>query len=583
MNSFTQLFVYARSQRYAIFLATLCSVLNTLFDILPEILIGVALNVVVKGQYSVLASWGIIDVKMQLVVVGIATFLIWGLESLFQYFHTVLWRSLAQRIQHELRLIAYVHLQSMPMAYYEQKPTGVLIAMLNDDINQLERFFDEGMHQFIYLIVSSVVAMSIFWYLSPLIAVLALLPLPCIFFMAFFFQKKLGDRYLKVRESASAVASRLVNNITGIATIKSYTAYDYERKRLERDSKAYQNANMDAITLSAAFIPAVRMAIVFGFMFTLVLGGWYVVDGYLEVGGYSVLVFQTQRLLWPFTELAYMTDFYGRAMASSRRVFELLREPTETGGTHHLIPAQVKGALTFHDVSFIYPDGTWIFDKFNLAIAPATTVAFVGVTGSGKSTIIKLLLRFYEPSEGRILLDDVDITTIALQDLREVIGLVSQDVFLFEGTIQENIAYGTFDATYEQVVEAAKLAEAHDFIEQLPEGYCTVIGERGQKLSGGQRQRISIARAVLKNAPILIFDEATSALDYETEAAVQRSLAKITKNHTVIMIAHRLSTIRAATTIFVMSEGGIVESGTHDELLRKGGTYHALWHIQTGE
>lgn len=583
MNSFSQLFVYARSQRRASVLATLCSALNTLFDILPEILIGIAVNVVVKGQHSVLAAYGIVDVKMQLVALGIATFVVWGFESLFQYFHTVLWRTVAQEIQHELRVKAYSHVQNVPMAYYEQQPTGSLIAMLNDDINQLERFFDEGMHQFIYIVVSSVVAIGIFWYLSPTIALLALLPLPCIFFMAFFFQKILAQRYLKVREYASAVASRLVNNITGIATIKSYTAQEYERKRLERDSKAYHDASLHAIHVSAAFIPLVRMAIVIGFMFTLVLGGWYVVDGLLDVGGYSVLVFQTQRLLWPFTELAYLTDFYSRAMGAAQRVFKLLQEPLEATGSGGKLPQPVKGAVTFDEVSFEYPDGTWIFEKFSLTVQPGTTVAFVGATGSGKSTIIRLLLRFYEPYEGRILLDGVDIKTLDPNEVRKAMALVSQDVFLFAGTIQENIMYGSFNASYDAMVHAATLAEAHDFIIQLPDGYDTMIGERGQKLSGGQRQRISIARAVLKNAPILIFDEATSALDYETEAAIQRSMAKITKNHTVIMIAHRLPTIRHATVIYVMSEGGIVESGTHDELLRKGGVYSSLWHIQTGE
>src|SRR5579885_1588599 len=556
MAPLIRLFIYAKAFRVRVILATICSVLNTCFDILPEVLIGIAVNVVVQGNHSWLAMLGISDVRTQLLLLGVLTFVIWSLESLFQYFYAVLWRNVAQSLQHQLRVDAYTHMQKLPMTFYEDKPTGALLSLLNDDINQLERFLDNGAHQFIYFATSTIVACAIFLYLSPILALFVLIPLPFVFFVTFFFQKKLSSRYMGVRERAADLASLLVNNITGIAVIKSYTTQDYEAGRLAQDSAQYRDASKSAIKLSAAFIPLVRMIIVIGFIFTIVLGGWRVLDGYLDVGSYSLLVFQTQRVLWPFTELAQMTDLYGRAMASTNRVLNLLSEPKEkVSGTRHLPLNEVKGRVELEHVSFSYPNGIEIFDNLSLTIEPATTVAFVGTTGSGKSTIIKLLLRFYDPTKGRILLDGIDITTINPNDVRRAIGLVSQDVFLFSGTVIEN----------------------------LPDGYDTVIGERGIKLSGGQRQRLSIARAVLKDSPILIFDEATSAVDNETEVAIQHSLKKITADHTVIMIAHRLSTVREADNIFVVGQGGILESGTHEELIAQNGVYSYLWDVQTGE
>src|SRR5579885_734366 len=584
MAPLIRLFIYAKAFRVRVILATICSVLNTCFDILPEVLIGIAVNVVVQGNHSWLAMLGISDVRTQLLLLGVLTFVIWSLESLFQYFYAVLWRNVAQSLQHQLRVDAYTHMQKLPMTFYEDKPTGALLSLLNDDINQLERFLDNGAHQFIYFATSTIVACAIFLYLSPILALFVLIPLPFVFFVTFFFQKKLSSRYMGVRERAADLASLLVNNITGIAVIKSYTTQDYEAGRLAQDSAQYRDASKSAIKLSAAFIPLVRMIIVIGFIFTIVLGGWRVLDGYLDVGSYSLLVFQTQRVLWPFTELAQMTDLYGRAMASTNRVLNLLSEPKEkVSGTRHLPLNEVKGRVELEHVSFSYPNGIEIFDNLSLTIEPATTVAFVGTTGSGKSTIIKLLLRFYDPTKGRILLDGIDITTINPNDVRRAIGLVSQDVFLFSGTVRENIVYGTFDASLDKIINEAKVAEAHEFIENLPDGYDTVIGERGIKLSGGQRQRLSIARAVLKDSPILIFDEATSAVDNETEVAIQHSLKKITADHTVIMIAHRLSTVREADNIFVVGQGGILESGTHEELIAQNGVYSYLWDVQTGE
>jgi ATP-binding cassette subfamily B protein len=328
--------------------------------------------------------------------------------------------------------------------------------------------------------------------------------------------------------------------------------------------------------------------ILVGFTVTLVYGGHLALEGVLAVGAYGLLVFLTQRLLWPFTRIGAVLDLYQRAMASTRRVLDLLDvDPRIVDGPRSLAKAEVRGEVRFTDVHFAYGDGPAVLAGLELECPAGRTTAIVGATGSGKSTIVKLLLRLYESDRedaGRISLDNVDIRELRLADLRSAIALVSQDVYLFDGTVRENIAYGGDEgADLDRVIAAARLAEAHAFIERLPRGYDTVVGERGQKLSGGQRQRIAMARAILKDAPILVLDEATSSVDNETEAAMQRSLAKVCEGRTTIVIAHRLSTVRHADAIHVLEAGRVAEQGTHDALVAGEGLYARLWGVQTGE
>ncbi|MDA0866490.1 MAG: ABC transporter ATP-binding protein, partial [Cyanobacteria bacterium] len=389
--------------------------------------------------------------------------------------------------------------------------------------------------------------------------------------------------YGEVRERVSVLNSRLSNNLSGILTIKSFTAETYETERVRQDSEQYRLSNRKAIALSAAFIPLIRILILIGFTATLIYGGLLAVAGDLAVGTYSVLVFLTQRLLWPLTRLGDTLDQYQRAMASTQRALDLLDTPiTLHPGQQRLPVSNIQGDIRFEDVTFAYRDRAPVVEHLTLKVPAGQTIAIVGSTGSGKSTLVKLLLRFYEVDGGRITLDGLDLRELDPGDLRQAVGLVSQDVFLFHGTVADNIAYGSFGATVSQIEQAARIAEAHDFIAMLPQGYDTIVGERGQKLSGGQRQRLAIARAVLKDPPILVLDEATSAVDNETEAAIQRSLEKITQDRTTIAIAHRLSTIRNADCIYVMEQGQLVESGTHEALLERNGLYTSLWQVQMG-
>ncbi|MEE9320001.1 MAG: ABC transporter ATP-binding protein [Granulosicoccus sp.] len=582
-SALMRLLRYARGYRRRIVLASACSGLNTFFDVMPEILIGIAIDVVVNREASFLSGIGFESPQSQIIMLGFLTFVIWAGESLFQYLYLILWRNLAQDLQADLRQDAYDQVQHQDMGFFESRSSGELTAILNDDVNQLERFLDVGANDILQVFVSVTLIGSVFFFVSPSIALLAITPIPVIVWGAFFFMRRATPLYADVRAQVGSLASRLGNNIGGMATIKSFTAESRESARLRGASEAYVSANRKAIRVSSAFVPLIRMAILVGFLATFVLGGLRALDGTLNVGAYGMLVFLTQRLLWPLTRLAQTVDLYERAMASTRRILGLIEYGTQVRDTGRDVlatddPAQVE----FDSVRFVYPGTNAGVDNVNLVINAGTTVALVGTTGSGKSTLIKLLLRFYPVGSGSIMLNGKSIDTLSLKSLRGTIGLVSQDVFLFDGSVRDNIAYGDPQADDQAIREAAKAAEAFEFIEALPDKFETMVGERGVKLSGGQRQRLSLARAILKNPPVLILDEATSAVDNETEAAIQRSLTIISRQRTVLIVAHRLSTIVAADEIIVLGNGRIVERGTHAELLQTGGHYARQWEVQTG-
>ncbi|MBD2311800.1 ABC transporter ATP-binding protein [Desertifilum sp. FACHB-1129] len=578
-----RLIEYSQPYRVQVRLAILASIFNKIFDLAPPALIGAAVDVVVQQENSWLAQFGIQDTYTQLAILSGLSAIIWIFESGFEYGYARLWRNLAQSIQHRLRLDAYQHLQELELGYFEERSTGGLMSILSDDINQLERFLDIGANEILQVLTTVIVIGGAFFILAPNVAWSAIAPMPFIIWGSIVFQRFLAPRYATIREKVGLLNGRLSNNLSGITTIKSFTAEEYELRRVAEDSQAYRQSNRKAIAYSAAFVPLIRMIILVGFISILLFGGIETVEGRLSVGTYSVLVFLTQRLLWPLTRLGDTLDQYQRAMASTNRVMHLLDTPINipTGETR-LPVSQVRGELEFQNVTFAYQGRKNIVENLSLRIPQGKTIGIVGSTGSGKSTLVKLILRFYEVQSGQVTLDGIDINQLHLQDLRRCIGLVSQDVFLFHGTVAENIAYGTFDATEAEIIHAAKIAEAHEFIQQLPQGYETIVGERGQKLSGGQRQRLAIARAILKDPPILILDEATSAVDNETEAAIARSLERITQNRTTIAIAHRLSTIRNADCIYVMEYGKLIESGRHEELIEKQGIYNSLWQMQIG-
>lgn len=575
---------YAAPHRGRMVWATVLTVLNKIFDVAPEILIGFAVDVVVQDQNSYVAQLtGIEDRWQQLVFLGVLNVVIWLLESATEYGYSLMWRNLAQTVEHEARMDAYAHVQRLELTHFEETNTGGLMSILNDDVNQLERFLDTGAKDIIQTIVNVVLVGIVFLIISPVLMVLAFAPIPVILWGSFRYQRRLEPKYREVRSRVGDLSASLANNLGGIATIKAFTAEEREIDRIGAESDAYRLANREAIRFSSAFVPLIRIAILIGFTCTLLVGGRAALNGSLEVGMYSILVFMTQRLLWPLTRLGETFDLYQRAMASTRRILDLLAiDPEIVPGTRSL-PRPVRGEIRFEHVDFAYGAGPGVLHGINLHVPAGETHAVVGPTGSGKSTVVKLLLRFYDPTAGRVTVDGVDIRELAFTELRGAMGFVGQDVFLFDGTVRENIAYGRPDATDDEVEDAARLAEATEFISRLPEGFGTRVGERGQKLSGGQRQRISIARAILRDPAVLVLDEATSSVDNETEAAIQRSMQVVSRGRTTLVIAHRLSTIRGAHRIHVLEAGRVTESGTHEELIDSGGLYAALWRVQTGE
>jgi len=537
-----RLLSHLRHHRSIVLLASLCSVLNKVWDLAPPVLIGMAIDVVAAREDSFLAQMGYPDVYDQLYILTGFTVVIWVLESMFQYFYAVLWRNLAQTAQHELRMSAYTHIQDLEMQWYSEQSTGGLMAIMNDDVNQLERFLDQGATDLLHVATTIIVVGAIMISVAPEVALLAILPVPIIVTGSFIYQRKIGVRYTKVRGKVADLNALLNNNLHGITTIKSFTAENREVERVSEASTSYRDANKEAIRLSASFVPIIRMAILFAFTANMLVGGWFALDGRISLGAYSVIVFITQRLLWPLTRLGETFDLYQRAMASTSRVLDLL--DTEIGiveGETRLDSA--RGEIEFSDVGFSYPNREVVLNDVDLTVPAGKTVGLVGSTGSGKTTLVRLLLRFHDPDTGIVTLDGHDVRELTLESLRGSIALVSQTTTLFPGSVRENVRYGDPDADEQAVIEAARIAEALSFIEDLPDGWDTDIGEGGHRLSGGQRQRIAIARAVLKDAPVLVLDEATSNVDNETEAALKRSIERISVGRTTLIIAHRLSTV----------------------------------------
>ena len=585
VGPFRRLLSHMQGHKKTIRLASLCSVTNKIWDLAPPLLIGLAVDVVVLQEDSFLAGIGFKDPWNQLILLSVLTFVIWGLESLFEYFYGVLWRNLAQTVQHELRLDTFNHVQKQGMGWFDERQKGDILAILNDDINQLERFLDKGANDLLQVSTTVIVVGAVFLFISWEVAMLAILPIPLIVWGSFKYQRSLEPKYAEVRDAAGKMNALLENDLSGMSTIQSFTSEDIEVARVGALSEAYRQANKKAIRLSAAFTPLIRMAILCGFTATLLLGGWYTLEGVLAVGAYSVLVFMTQRLLWPLTRLGETFDLYQRAMASSTRVLDVLTSEIEIsqGDFEPEKEAIVKSDIEFQNIDFAYTNRDNTFTKLSLEIMAGKTTGIVGSTGAGKTTLTRLLLRFAQPNSGSIVWGGAPIDDWSLTHLRSSIALVEQHITLFPTSILENIRYGDATATDEQVFRAADAAEVSEFVNSLPDGWGTMVGEGGYRLSGGQRQRLAIARAVLKDAPLLILDEATSAVDNETEAALQRSIELVSKDRTTVIIAHRLSTIRNADTILVMDNGQIAESGNHDELIAIGGIYRNLWAVQTGQ
>lgn len=572
------------SKRHSRFKMSAYSLASTATSLVAPVTLGLMVGVTIAGPIGFLAKLGLKTALSQLVAFGVFFLGCEAIELTLEHKANKEWHEFATEIEDALRVKTFEHLERLDMAYIEGTSTDQLRSVIHDDVMHIQRFLETVPHSSIHKATTFVAGGAFLLFISPASFLLALTAAPVCLFLSRRFRGQLGERYREQASAESRTGQEISNSLSGMATIKSFTAEDFELRRVVGSSDQQRIASNSAQRLSSVYANLIRYSITAGISLPMIYTGAMVISGTLSPTFYMLLIFLLPRLVSSMSGLDHDYDLYLNAAAAADRLTQLLRvQPSIHGGSTHLVAGEVRGDLRFEDLTFGYGDATDIFEDFTLHIPMNQTVAFVGVTGSGKSTLVKLLLRFYDIEEGQIFLDDTDIRELDLHDLRRVIAFVSQEVFLFQGTIYENISYGRPEASRDEVIEAARGAGVLDFIMETPNGFDTIVGERGVNLSGGQRQRISIARALLKNAPILVLDEATSSVDNETEALIQRAISRIAKDRTVILIAHRLSTVRHADRINVLERGRIVEAGTHEELLDRGGVYASLWKLQTGE
>jgi len=542
-------------------------------------------SVLIAGPSATLASLGAVTLSGQVWLLGLLGLAACAMFSGVWYVGGVMWRDLSRNVVHEWRCNMYHHVQRAELGRLEQQRTTQVARVLTEDIDQFGRFLSNQANYLVRVGTTLALLVAVFVIVAPEIAWIALLPIPVVAWLSFDYQERIAPRFAAVGRDSSLLASQIINNLEASATIKSFGAEVFEVERIRRLSAALGTTARAVDVRTTAYSQSVLGLSMMGLVGVYLVGGQFVLAGVIFIAAYNTVIRLPQLLNFQLPGLGEAVEQYQKTVAALGRVLalgELPIEPTVEGLS--LDRAVVRGEIVFEQVSFAYRGRPLALRNLSLRIEARATTAIVGATGSGKTTIAKLLLRLEETAAGRILLDGVDIRQLRLYDLRSAFGFVGQDPFLFDGTISENIGYGSFDPDADKIAAAARLADADGFITALPERYETRVGERGVALSGGQRQRISLARAIYKDAPVLVLDEATSAVDNETEAAIQRALADFAEDRTMVVIAHRLSTIRHARWIYVLGEGGVVhEEGRHDDLVARGGLYTRLWQLQIGE
>jgi len=598
---------YGRGERVRFGVGGFASIVSTLMELVPAFLLGVAIDSFFgQGRNFRLPfvpdAWLPSDPLSQfLLLIG----LLGGshvLGAALGWVNSWAWNGFSQHFQHSVRVDAYDAMQRRELAFFDDRQTGEVMSILNNDVNQLEGFLTNSLNQGIGIVFRvggmGLAMLLINWRLG----IVPTLIIPALGLASYVFVKRIHPKYQEVRSSVGKLNSQLENNLGGIEVVKSYTTESVETDRVEATSQDYLDAQWDAITTRIAFWPTLRLVTAAGYTATFLVGGYWVMVNQgilttplpffngpgLTAGILVTFLSYSRRFVYPMRQFGQIVNDYQYAEAAGERIVGLLdTEPGVTDAPDAVELTDVEGRVEYDDVAFTYQseDGEdeQVLDGVSFSVEPGEMVGLVGPTGAGKTTLMKLLLRLYDVDGGAVRIDGQDVRDVTLQSLRESVGYVSQEPYLFYGTVRENIGYGVQDVDDADVREAAKVAGAHEFIVDLPEGYDTKVGERGVKLSGGQRQRVSIARAVLKDPDVLVLDEATSHVDNETEAVIQNSLGDLIADRTAFAIAHRLSTVRDADTILVLDDGELVEQGSHEDLLARDDLYATLWRVQVGE
>ena len=571
---------FARPHARRILLGLAANAGARFFDLLPMILVGRVVDTV-----SVALRDGQALASSDFLWAGLLVLGTFAGLAVFQSVSDYTLDSAAQKIRHDLRVELYTHVQRLDVSYFESRQTGDIMAVLAGDVDNLERFFSDTSTSIVRLFITFTGIYGILFWLDWHLALLLFAPMPIAIWAVRFFATRVSPQYRKARKAVGDINAILENNLQGMHVIQAYSAQDHQTGRIRQRSEEYCDAAVRAALERSRFVPLLYGVAGMGYALLIGVGGWMTFSGIgPSVGDFTTFVLLAMRLILPLFVFGMLINQIQQSEASAQRITEIF--DTAPTVRDEAAAAPLQGALErveVRDMCFAYPDRGKVLCGIDLTLERGRVLGVVGPTGAGKSSLAKLMLRYYDPMGGEILVNGRPLASVPLDSWRGRIGYVSQEAYLFHGTVAENIRLGSPTATDDDVRRAARLAGAAEFIEALPDGYGTLVGDRGMKLSGGQRQRISLARAILRDPEFLILDEATASVDTRTEEVIQNNLKELRGDRITLAIAHRLSTVRQCDEIVVIVDGVIVERGTHSELVGAGGVYAGLWQVQSGE
>lgn len=576
LTTFGRLISFLRPHWKTVTLGLTALIAVTLIDLTPQLCIKYIVDVLIQNKQNLPE---VVRLHKLAQICGLMLFL-HILMAFLNRTRAFVMHVLGEKFILDLRRTMYSHLQKMSLTYYETRQTGEIMSRVTNDSEVVEEFVTHAADTLADLLKVVSIMIILFW-LSPRLAVAALIPVPILGFITYKYSRKVRGFYRASRERLADMNSRLQDNLSGIRVIKSFAREDHEYGRFAREAEDFYDMRVNVIRLWTIFMPITGLTVAVGSVILWWYGGRLAILSGLTMGTLLAFTGYIWKFYEPVTSIARVNDTIQRALAAAERIFEVLdTEPdlSDAVGAKEIAP--IEGRVTFENVSFSYSTGEEVLSGIDITAEPGQIVALVGRSGAGKSSIVNLIPRFYDATDGTVKIDGVDVKSVTQRSIRRQIGIVLQDTFLWNGTVHDNIAYGRLDATREEVIEAAKGANAHSFVEEMPDGYDTVIGERGIKLSGGQRQRLAIARALLANPRILILDEATSSVDSESEYLIHRAMDTMMRGRTTFVIAHRLSTIKHADLIVTLEDGRIVEVGDHKTLLERAGAYSQMYEAQ---